>query len=64
MNLLYLEKNITNQEAFTHLFNAYQNGDFHIFVGKELPATLENVIWAHQQVEGHSTTGKIILTFD
>ena len=57
-------KEYQDQEAFTHLFNAYQNGDFHIFVGKELPATLENVIWAHQQVEGHSTTGKIILTFD
>lgn len=57
-------KEYQDQEAFAHLFEAYRNGGFHIFVGKELPATIENVIWAHQQLEGHSTTGKIILTLD
>ncbi len=57
-------KEYKDQEAFSSLFEAYQTGDLHIFVGKELPATVENVVWAHQQIENHHSTGKIVMTVD
>jgi NADPH:quinone reductase-like Zn-dependent oxidoreductase len=56
-------KEYSDQEALTYLLDAYQKGHYQIFVAQELPATLENLIWAHQQIEGHPSAGKIVLTY-
>lgn len=57
-------KEYSDQEALLGLLDAYQKGNYRIFISQELPATLENVIWAHQQIEGHPSAGKIVLTFE
>lgn len=57
-------KEYSDQEALTHLIAAYKTGNYHIFVAEELAATLDHLIWAHHQLEGHPSAGKIVLTYD
>ncbi|MGM9902707.1 hypothetical protein A5844_001129 [Enterococcus sp. 10A9_DIV0425] len=57
-------KEYQDREAFDHLFSAYQQGHFAIKIAETLPATLANVIVAHQKMEGHPPAGKISLVFD
>lgn len=55
-------KEYQDQEAFSYLLRAYEKGTFTVPISQLLPATLENVIHAHQLVEGHPPAGKIVLT--
>lgn len=55
-------KEYQDQEAFSYLLRAYEEGTFTVPISQLLPATLENVIHAHQLVEGHPPAGKIVLT--
>lgn len=54
-------KEYQDKEAFSGLLHAYEKGLFTIPIAEELPATLDHVIWAHQQLEGHPPAGKIVL---
>ncbi|MBO0482792.1 quinone oxidoreductase family protein [Candidatus Enterococcus courvalinii] len=55
-------KEYQDQEAFSYLLREYEKGTFSVPISQLLPATLENVIQAHQLMEGHPPAGKIVLT--